>query len=252
VLRLLVPLLVPLLALVSASAMAQTYSGTFTTTNQQGSTVTLVLKQDAQSQVKGTLTGNNTTFQVAAQATPQGLMGVVSGPAGSLFLLAQYEGASLIVRLAEPGPNGQPNPQATGRLVFAKAAAGTPSSKSPSKPVPVAGGQDGQISQFLTRNAWCGFTYNKNTGSSTTERVVFYGNGTVARNSGAQTYNSGPAGSVAGQYGSGNQGRWKVADGMLHLSQDGMNWTPQPLQVTQNSNGSPIIKSSGKEYMQCN
>ena len=39
---------------------------------------------------------------------------------------------------------------------------------------------------------------------------------------------------------------------MLHLSQDGMNWTPQQLQVTQNSNGYPIIKSGGKEYMQCN
>jgi hypothetical protein len=240
VLRLFVFLLA---ALASAGAMAQNYSGTFTTTNQQGGTVTLVLKQDAQSQVKGTLTGNNTTFQVAAQATPQGLMGTVSGEAGSLYLMAQYEGASLVVLLAEPGPNGQPNLQATRRLIFSKAAAGSPSSKS---------GQDGQISQFLARNAWCGFTYNKNTGTSTKERVVFYSNGTVARTSGAETYSSGPAGSVAGQSGNANQGRWKVADGMLHLSQDGTNWTPQPLQVTQNSNGSPIIKSNGKEYMVCN
>jgi len=250
VLRLLVLLVA---AFTSAGAIAQSYSGTFTTTNQQGGTVTLVLKQDAQSQVKGTLTGNNTTFQVAAQATPQGLMGTVSGEAGSLYLMAQYEGASLVVLLAEPGPNGQPNLQATRRLIFSKAAAGSPSSKSPSKPAaPAAGGQDGQISQFLTRNAWCGFTYNKNTGTSTKERVVFYSNGTVARTSGAETYNSGPAGSVAGQSGNANQGRWKVANGMLHLSQDGTNWTPQPLQVTQNSNGSPIIKSNGKEYMVCN
>jgi hypothetical protein len=28
-----------------------------------------------------------------------------------------------------------------------------------------------------------------------------------------------------------------VDGGMLHLSQDGMNWAPQQLQVTQNSNG---------------
>jgi hypothetical protein len=129
-------------AFASACVMAQSYSGTFTTTNQQGGTVTLVLKQDAQSQVKGTLTGNNTSFEVAAQATPQGLMGTVTGQAGALYLMAQYEGASLIVLLAEPGANGQPNPQATRRLVFSKAAA-------------PAGGQDGQISQFLTRNAWC-------------------------------------------------------------------------------------------------
>ena len=81
---------------------------------------------------------------------------------------------------------------------------------------------------------------------------MFGANGLVSRSSGAQTYNSGPAGSVAGQYGNSEQGRWKVANGMLHLSQDGTNWAPQPLQVTQNSNGYPIIKSGGKEYMQCN
>src|SRR5438067_4549921 len=192
VLRLLVLLLT---AFASGWAMAQSYSGTFTTTNQQGGTVTLVLKQDAQSQVKGTLTGNDTTFQVAAQATPQGLMGTVSGQAGSLYLMAQYEGANLIVILAEPGPTGQPNLQAARRLVFAKASA---SGKAPAP----AGGKDGEISQFLTRNAWCGFTYNQQSGTSSTERVLFHGNG----------------------------------------SADGANWTPQPLQVTQD----------GKEYMVCN
>src|SRR6266481_3902572 len=118
-------------ALVCTSAAAQNYSGTFTTTNQQGGTVTLVLKQDAKSQVKGTLTGNNTSFQVAAQATPQGLMGTVTGEQGNLYIMAQYEGASLVVILAEPGPNGQPNLQSARHIVFAKAAAGAPQSKKP-------------------------------------------------------------------------------------------------------------------------
>jgi hypothetical protein len=239
-------------ALACASAAAQNYSGTFTTTNQQGGTVTLVLKQDAQSQVKGTLTGNNNTFQVAAQATPQGLMGTVTGQQGNLYLIAQYEGASLVVILAEPGPNGQANLQSARRLVFAKAGAAAPQSKKEPAGKPAAGGIDGQLTALLTRNAWCGFTYNQRSGTSTRERVVFNGNGTVFRNSGAETYNSGPAGSVAGQYGSANQARWKVAEGMLHFSQDGMNWAPQQLQVTQNSNGYPILKSGGKEYMQCN
>ena len=36
-------------ALACASALAQNFSGTFTTTNQQGGTVTLTLKQDAAS-----------------------------------------------------------------------------------------------------------------------------------------------------------------------------------------------------------
>ena len=239
-------------AFVCTQAFAQSYSGTFTTTNQQGGTVTLVLKQDAQSTVKGTLTGNNTTFQVVAQATPQGLMGTVTGQQGNLYLMAQYEGASLVVTLVEPGPNGQPNPQAARRIVFAKSGAAASAPKKEAAAPKGASGVDGQLTALLTRNAWCGFTYNQHSGTSTKERVVFNGNGSVFRTSGAETYNSGPAGSVAGQSSNRNQGRWKVDAGMLHLSQDGVSWAPQQLQVTQNSNGYPIIKSGGKEYMQCN
>jgi hypothetical protein len=116
---------------------------------------------------------------------------------------------------------------------------------------PKAAGSD-QLSQFLTRNAWCGFTYNQRSGTSTRERVVFHGGGLVVQESGAETYSSGRSGTVAGQYGGGKQGRWKVDNGVLHLSEDGFNWTPQQLQVTQNSNGYPILKSGGKEYMVCN
>jgi hypothetical protein len=112
--------------LVSAAALAQNYSGTFTTVNPQGATVTLVLKQDAKKQVRGTLTGNNHTFQVAAEATVDGLMGMVTGPQGQLYLMGQFEGANLVVILAEPGPGGQPNLQAARRIVFAKTASAKP------------------------------------------------------------------------------------------------------------------------------
>lgn len=161
--------------------------------------------------------------------------------------MAQYEGANLIVFLAEPEANGQPNLQSARRLVFARADSGSPKPQA----VAPAGSGDAQLSEFLTRNTWCGFTYNQRSGTSSSERVVFYTNGMVSQTSGSETYSSEPAGSVAGQYSGGKQGRWKVADGMLHLSSDGVNWQPQPLQVTQNSNGYPIIKSGGKEYMVC-
>jgi hypothetical protein len=238
-------------ALLCTSAFAQNYSGTFTTRNEQGGTVTLALKQDAQKKVTGTLSGNNNTFQVAAEATPQGLMGRINGPQGSLYLMGQFEGANLTVILAEPGPDGQPNLSSARRISFAKSEAAPAAKKEPPADKAAASGVDGQLTALLTRNAWCGFTYNQHSGTSTTERVVFNANGLVARNSGAQTYNSGSAGSVAGQYGNSNQARWKVANGMLHLSQDGVNWAAQPLEVTQNSNGYPIIKSGGQEYMQC-
>jgi len=42
-----------------------------------------------------------------------------------------------------------------------------------------------------------------------------------------------------------------VDGGLPPLPQHGTNWTPQQPQVTQNSNGYPILKSGGKEYMRC-
>jgi hypothetical protein len=111
--------------------------------------------------------------------------------------------------------------------------------------------QTDRLSQFLMHNAWCSFSYNKNTGTSRQERVVFQPNGVVVQSGGAETYSSGYGGTVAGQSRGGKHGRWKVANETLHLSEDGRNWTPQPLQITRNSNGYPIIKSEGKEYMVC-
>jgi hypothetical protein len=134
-------------------------------------------------------------------------------------------------------------------------AAAAPAAKA--APAAPAGGvqggsaQDGQIVQFLSANAWCAFSYNQRTGTSSKERVVFRRDGIVVQQSGGETYNSGSAGTVAGQHFGGNSARWRARNGQLELSQDGVNWAPQVLNVTRNSNGYPIIKSNGKEYMQC-
>ena len=45
-----------------AQTQTQSFSGTYTTKNPQGDTVTLTLKQDAKKAVTGTLTGNNNSF----------------------------------------------------------------------------------------------------------------------------------------------------------------------------------------------
>jgi hypothetical protein len=245
----------------ASAALAQAYTGTFTVPNAQGGTLTLAIKQDAGGQVTGTLSGNGNTFQVKAVVNAEGLYGTVESQGGTLLIAAQLEGRSLKVVLAEPLPNGKPNMQAARRLVMARqGGGGSPSSASAAAPAPArpanpmnptAPGQDGQISQFLMGNAWCGFTYNKVSGASHTERIVFQGNGIVASSSGSQTYSSGAYGSVAGQSAGGGQGRWKVQNTTLLLSRDGINWEPQTVEVTRNSNGSPILKSGGKEYMVC-
>lgn len=109
-------------ALASASVAAQDYTGTFTTTNSQGGTVTLVLRQEGPKQVKGTLSGNNATFQVQGEITPQGLIGAVTGAQGNSYLMATFEGANLVVVMAAPGPSGKPNLESAQRIVFARAA----------------------------------------------------------------------------------------------------------------------------------
>lgn len=110
---------------------------------------------------------------------------------------------------------------------------------------------DREIEQFLSANAWCSFAFNKTTGSSRKERVVFGSDGVVAKTSGAESYTSGRAGSVAGQSANAEQGRWRVRSATLQLSSDGMNWEPLQVQVSVNSSGSPILKSEGKEYARC-
>ncbi len=227
-----------------APALAQSYAGTYTTRNPQGNIVTLTLEQDAKGRVTGTLSGQGTTFRVEAEARPDGLAGTLSSEAGTLVLLSRLNGNELQVLLAEAGPDGRPNLQAARQIVMTRSAAQTPKSQA-------SGSPEQQAVEFLTANAWCSFTYNQRSGTSTRERVVFRGDGTVTSQGGAETYSSGYGGTVAGQHASGNQGRWRVEGGMLQLSSGGVNWSPQPLEVTRNSNGYPILKSGGKEYMVC-
>ena len=58
---------------------------------------------------------------------------------------------------------------------------------------------------------------------------------------------------MASQQNTGDSGEWKVMNGTLHLrnAETGDQWVPQQLQITRNSNGSPIVTSNGKEYMVC-
>lgn len=119
--------------IVCVHALAQNYTGTFTTTHPQGGTVTLTLRYDGPKQVRGTLTGDSTTFEVGGEVTPEGLMGAVTSPQGSLCMMAQYEGANLPERLGRrrvlgrtTSPlegDGRPAASIAGRRELAAAAA---------------------------------------------------------------------------------------------------------------------------------
>lgn len=110
-----------------------------------------------------------------------------------------------------------------------------------------------QLSQLLLSSAWCSFTYNKVSGTSSQTRVRYFPNGTWSMGGQTETYNSGANGTVSGQYGSNNGGLWEVRNGQLWGSYGNAPLElVQPFSVTRNSNGYPIINSLGKEYSSCN
>ena len=374
-----------LLFSLAGSALAQEYTGSYTAPLPQGGQLALVLQQDAQGRVTGTLSGT-AQFQIQAQVRNGQIAGYAVATGGRLYLEGQLQGASLMLALAEVGPDGQPQAQTARTVTLTRSggagmgmaqgqAGGQPMTGAQPPmggPMPgagpgargqrggnaadpyagtftngevtitlsrqgqgyggiaiyqgaqfplqaqlmgdrisgmyqvqgqalpfqaqvqgdlmmlatsdgtvqlqrsagaVSGGamqpgmggggagaggavaatpQDQQLAQLLMRSAWCAFSYNQNTGTSSTERYVFRPDGTGSQGTGGETYSSGYGGTVAGQSQGGQAFRWRVQSGLLAVSLDGVTWQPQQLQVTQNSSGYPIIRSGGREFSTCN
>jgi hypothetical protein len=116
-------------------------------------------------------------------------------------------------------------------------------------PKPPAGNVDGKIRQLLLSSPWCSFSYRG--GVTRQERVTFRGDGTIVSQKQGEVYYSGDAGTYASQGNDGETGYWKVAGGKVYLSEDGDTWEPLAIQLTFNSNGSPILKADGKEFGRC-
>ena len=117
-----------------------------------------------------------------------------------------------------------------------------------------AGGADAdrEVKQILTSTAWCSFTYNKVSGTSTTRKVVFRPDGVMTVNGGAETYSSGYGGTVAGQSKSSNVMRWKLENLRMYVDQgDGAGFQDIGLNATRNSNGYVILHAGGREYSMC-
>jgi hypothetical protein len=133
------------------------------------------------------------------------------------------------------------------------APANRPSAPTAQNASPVGGDpRDDQARQLLLGSAWCSFTYNKVSGTSTTQRVVFRSDGQLFINGGAETYSSGAAGSYAGQSNNGGVMRWRLENLRLLIDAgDGNGWQDVNLDATRNSSGSVILHSLGREYAMC-
>src|SRR5256885_6813940 len=201
--------------LACAPALAQNYAGTYTARNASGGTVMLTLTQDAQSGVSGTLTGfGSSSLQLQARVEAEGLRGTAGNSFGMLYLTGRLNGEELSIVLTESDVGGKPNPRRASELRLEKAQVKT----SP---------QNERLSQALTRNAWCSFSYNIS-GNRNKERLVFMPNGLV---------NQTP----------GRQARWRVQNETLEFSADGLSWTPQPLRLALSSSGAAVLQSHSKE-----
>lgn len=263
----LAPSLIPILVLlIPHTVSAQGFSGTYAIPGGNVPIV-LTLRQDAQGRVTGTLSGQ-TAFQVNAQV--QGLMfqGYASNAQGRVYIAGQMQGANLQLAMAEVDAAGQPQQQTLRQMIATRTAGGMAASKGQGPATRVdqgpqsgagAGGtapastpQDRQIAQLLVRSAWCYMSYSQTSGTTHTERVVYRADGTGNLTGGAETYNSGANGTVSGQSQSGTPFRWRLQNGVLLATQDGVQWGQYPLQINTNSNGYPIITAAGKEYSMCN
>jgi hypothetical protein len=216
------------------------FAGTFA-----GDELTITLQGNGQT-YQGQATYQGQTFPVQAQVTGNRMSGVYVAQGQRFPFEAMVQGDQM--QLASGG-----------RLYTLVRSGATPGPVGPLGRPPDASGagslaaspQDQQISRLLLSSAWCSFRYSQVSGTSSTQRVQFFPDGTVAQGSNTETYSSGRAGTVAGQHAGNQRGRWRVQAGALMLSEDGVSWSATPLQITQNSNGYPIVRADGKEYSQC-
>lgn len=249
----------------ATSAHAQTFAGSYAV---QGGTVpvTLTLRQDAGGRITGSLQGQ-TAFQVQAQLQNTGMfVGYAANPQGRLYIAGQLDGSgNLGLVMAEVDASGQPQMN-TARQLMAMRTGGQAVGPTGGPAVGRSGGGgqpdaagavagnspvDRQLAQLLLRSAWCSFSYNQTSGTTSTERIVFRQDGSGARSSGRESVSSGMNGTAYGASSGGGAFQWRLQNGSLIVS-DGTGQSVVPLQVTQNSSGYPIITANGTEYSMCN
>lgn len=116
---------------------AQSFTGTYTVTNNQGGVVTLSLQPDATGNVTGTMSGQGQSFQVEGVLEGTAAVGAIYNEGGGVYFEAVFSGPQLMLTLIETGPDNQPDYAKSQVLVFGRQG-GLAASPSPA-PGPPAG-----------------------------------------------------------------------------------------------------------------
>ena len=121
--------------LLATPVVAQQYTGTYTLSNPQGGSVTLVLQHGADGQLTGSMTGNGAQFQVEGVVEEGTAMGAITSADGGVFFEATLEGEQLTLVLIEVGAGNMPDYSKARTLVLRRGSGG---GAAPA-PVPVPG-----------------------------------------------------------------------------------------------------------------
>ncbi len=121
-------------------------------------------------------------------------------------------------------------------------------------PAPLAtprSAEDEKVFQASTTRPFCGFTYNKTTGTSREMVLRFLPDGTMVH----QTKTERSANTNAGSYGmvtsAGDRYCWKYGAGVMTWSSDGANYTQFVTKVEDNGNGVVFVTTKLGEYKAC-
>lgn len=197
--------------------------------------------------------GHDVTFELRADGSGSFAGAPVRWSTSGSKLVFEANGQREVIDYARTGEelmlsqNGVPTPWS--RLAGASAPVPMPAPKG--GPGAGASQVDLQLRELLLSSPWCSFKYSQILGTTSTERVVFSGDGSVVVDARAETVSSGPNGTYAGFSKDAQRGRWEVHHGRLWLGIAGAPLQPVNGRVNYNSNGSPIIVADGKEYMLC-
>ncbi len=136
--RVLLASLVMTSLIISGTAHAQNFTGTYTTTSKTGGTVTLSLLQDAQGRVTGTLSADDVNYTLNGLVEDRSVLGTASSAAGGLYFAAELDAGQLYVTLFKPGANNQPNYETGETVVFRRTGGAEPPPVTEPPPAPAA------------------------------------------------------------------------------------------------------------------
>lgn len=143
-------------------ALAQNFTGTFSTNNASGVTVTMTLQQDANGGITGSVTLPSMSLSVQGALREGRMLAVAMGDQGTLWFDGGLQGDQLILKIAEPDENGNPVWDESEQMMFVRSGAvgaapgagsGNPLAPSPGNPLaPGAGAADPVVGTFTDGN----------------------------------------------------------------------------------------------------